>query len=783
MSSVNKAALLAQKDRELEKQLISISVNAQPKIKKEKPISIGTKPIYTRVLEGTPEYMAQKIQTDAMLDAQLEKISTNATRDVVSGPPKLVSSVTQEMIDEYKAESSKPLVIGGVAYKYHPVHSLAALNLDQFDPTPFHILTEAEKEKAYDDIAQLREDIAGFNEEINRYELGKEQAKDTYEALLSKTKTKEKGKVIKGYEQEVLKLDNSIKNSTVNISKAETGIRQIEQFIEDRENDQQLSDAEQYRLTSVNKQRLNDATDEFNNLNTGRLNMEQNTNETDAEYLKRLQDVGIKPASVEEVQAGSEIMNTIRAQKHMEELLSDKGRIGNVVKMMDDTERFEFNKRFPRIKKKYLEEFGFNNKQITDREIYDFIVVEIAKPAPPAPPAPPAAAAVAPPRATVAQPSTSVTDPLSAMLLKRQPPAADPSAVPWTGRAKKPLQAQAQAPSTPPPSTRPGMNLTLQEQILAAKLKPSKDRAPTKDVASAEKAPPKLSMMEEMKAKMTQRANTMKAVDPDDDDEWNPDEPIVVPIAAKKAPRKEAYVPAEATSPVKPLGPKEILVQDMRNAGLNPNASGKPKTSEQMIGELMAGDYGINIDALQRARIDSDLKTDALSYMAEKQKILSGVGIKKLPTSMPFGKVIINPDRLFYKNTLIIRRLKDKKSITGHKNIVVSDDFVDIIFKIIDGKAITKTNIKDLSNKEKILYDNLIMQSGLHKTQPHTIDDSSQQLKKRLELVVGEIEAGNSNISLLEELHSLLNKMAYLNILSVNQATKYYKSIKTQHYT
>ena len=69
-----------------------------------------------------------------------------------------------------------------------------------------------------------------------------------------------------------------------------------------------------------------------------------------------------------------------------------------------------------------------------------------------------------------------------------------------------------------------------------------------------------------------------------------------------------------------------------------------------------------------------------------------------------------------------------------------------------------------------------------HKTQPHTIDDSSQQLKKRLELVVGEIEAGNSNISLLEELHSLLNKMAYLNILSVNQATKYYKSIKTQHY-
>ncbi len=77
----------------------------------------------------------------------------------------------------------------------------------------------------------------------------------------------------------------------------------------------QLYDAEKYRVNSINRQRLNDATDEFNNLNTGRLNMEQNTNETDAEYLLRLQDVGIKPASVEEVEASSDIINTMRAQK------------------------------------------------------------------------------------------------------------------------------------------------------------------------------------------------------------------------------------------------------------------------------------------------------------------------------------------------------------------------------------------------------------------------------------------------------------------------------------
>jgi hypothetical protein len=168
--------------------------------------------------------------------------------------------------------------------------------------------------------------------------------------------------------------------------------------------------------------------------------------------------------------------------------------------------------------------------------------------------------------------------------------------------------------------------------------------------------------------------------------------------------------------------------------------------------------------------------------MAAKEKALKGVGIKKLSNVMPFGKISINPDMLYYKNTLIIRRLKDNKSITGHKNIVVSDNFVDIIFKIINGTAITKANIKDLSNNEKILYDNLIMQSGLHKTQPHTIDESAQQMKKRVDLIVGEIQAGNSNKSLLQELHSLLNKMSRLNLLPMTQASQFYKSVKNEYF-
>ena len=766
MTSVNKAALLAQKDRDLEAQLIKISANAFPKPKLEKSINIGQKPNYKRVLEGTPEYMAQKIQTDRMLDTQLEKISTNATRDVLSGPPKLVSAVTQEMIDEYQAESLKPLVIDGVAYKYHPVSGIAALNLDPFDATPFNILTPDQKERAYADMGDLRLEIAGFNEDIALYAVRREEARQRYDKLLPTANTPKKQQALeRAFEDQIRKIEKEIKDCEANTARNEAQIRQIEQFIEARSNDQQLYDAEKYRVNSINKQRLNDATDEFNNLNTGRLNMEQNTNETDAQYLARLQDVGIKPASVEEVEASSDIMNTMRAQKNLEALLSDKGQISNIVKLMTSVEQFQFNKRFPRIKKKYLDEYGFNNKQITDREIYEFILEELAQPAPQAP----AAALQAPRRAVAPALAPALeTDPLSAMLRRRAPPQADePPAIPWAGRAKKaPID-----PTTPPPKTKGGLDLS---GLAGVKLKPSKDRGP-KLIVEEVTTPQKLSMVDEMKAKMAQRAKSTLSDPADDEDAgaWNPDEPVATKV--KSASTTQAVA-------AKPLGPKEIFILDMKNAGLNSGTSKAPKTSEQMINELISTYSDINVDALQRARIDENVRIKALAYMTEKQKAMSGVGIKKLSNVLPFGKISINPDMLYYKNTLIIRRLKDNKSITGHKNIVVSDDFVDIIFKIINGKAITKANIKDLSNNEKILYDNLIMQSGLHKTQPHTIDESSQQMKKRVDLIVGEIQAGNSNKSLLQELHSLLNKMSRLNLIPMTQASQFYKSVKNEYF-
>ena len=164
---------------------------------------------------------------------------------------------------------------------------------------------------------------------------------------------------------------------------------------------------------------------------------------------------------------------------------------------------------------------------------------------------------------------------------------------------------------------------------------------------------------------------------------------------------------------------------------------------------------------------------------------LSGHGINNhvLPSSVPFGKIALDLNKLFYQNILSIKRHNGNK-IIGHRNKRVSDNFVDIILKMFENKPITQSDLKNIKD-EQMIYDNLIVQSGLHKLKkiPTNIEQTSEQMKNRLGLITGEIEAGNSNKALLSELHELLIKMVRVHLISKNAAAAaYYKNIKDQFF-
>ena len=160
-----------------------------------------------------------------------------------------------------------------------------------------------------------------------------------------------------------------------------------------------------------------------------------------------------------------------------------------------------------------------------------------------------------------------------------------------------------------------------------------------------------------------------------------------------------------------------------------------------------------------------------------------GIAHKILPSSFVFGRIKIDLNKLFYRNILSIKDRKGKQ-INGQMNKHVSDNFVEVIFKILEDRPITKTDLKNIHN-ERILYDNLIVQSGIHKSKniPTTIEDTAPEMKNRLGLITGEIEAGNSNVALLKELHELVFKMAQINLISRSAATNYYNNIKSNYFS
>ena len=155
-----------------------------------------------------------------------------------------------------------------------------------------------------------------------------------------------------------------------------------------------------------------------------------------------------------------------------------------------------------------------------------------------------------------------------------------------------------------------------------------------------------------------------------------------------------------------------------------------------------------------------------------------GLHLEKIPKFCQFGKIFIKLDKLFYKNILAVKD-HNKFNIHGFKDCPVSDEFVELIMKMCKGHQPTPSDIKNLKLNEKEIFDMLLYTSGVHKTvHTNTKDATVEKLKSRLELVEGEIESGNNNIQLLQELGNILNKLSNLGIIGKLTAKKHFDAIK-----
>lgn len=153
---------------------------------------------------------------------------------------------------------------------------------------------------------------------------------------------------------------------------------------------------------------------------------------------------------------------------------------------------------------------------------------------------------------------------------------------------------------------------------------------------------------------------------------------------------------------------------------------------------------------------------------------MSGHGLTTYPHQARLGKLIISPHKLYYENMLVVLN-QDGKHMTGFRNKKVSDAFASLVMKITNKEHLSKHDYL-LPLGERELFDALIHVAHLHKS---IETEGFAPMKKRLELIEGEIEAGNTNHELLSEAHGILYKLALAKVITHPSAKKHLAYLKS----
>lgn len=717
------------RDQKLEAKANLLSAVSQSKQRKGPSGFMIPEDVDTTEFFSSPE--AELNARDLAIEAQLNKVSSNAIVYKLGWKPlKIKSDVTAEMIREYEKEMMKPVEIGGHKYKYHP----SAVNTDILEyvpPVPLdEIRTPEEINQAGVYIRRISALITRNETLIARLDAEGPMLAELYEVELAEIDARGGNaaairRAYDGYQRAEAIRQGRIARAGDEIRDLEARIAATQLVIE--ENDAKLArnSAESTRIRAENYDKLKAVEDDFNILNRGKARMDRGDQETDEEYQRRLIETGALTYDEDAMEASADLEFREQLRNKMKEILRNTALISNAIKLLSGEEVFETVKQWERVKKAYLDVYGPFNPNVTEDDLKVFFLDMVA-------------------------PS------ISSLNLKYGPAVSAAAAVP----------ALAVVPPRP----------KLQETAV------SKSSFHKSDLAAwVGTHYPELS--ENLKKAGTKTNQIAYLVH----------EKVVLTKA-------EVLARARASESERPSGPSFPSVPTFTA----PRAGEKKEEDDERHLEDLKGAFGgiygreITANPLYEAAINS---TTLARFNARVQGLVSdgedlsaflkfrtttGLGIRvghglepikhALPKLIDFGRVKISPTSLYYKNTLAIKH-KSGNSLTGVNNTRVSDQFVSIIMDLLKGKKPTLKDFSRLGIGEKQIYDQLIFMAGLSKDVDNDFGSTKEDMKKRLQLVEGEIGAGNNNPDVKKELHSLLHKMAQCNMIGFDAAKKHYKAV------
>jgi hypothetical protein len=272
------------------------------------------------------------------------------------GRQKPMTSITKEMIKEYQQRENElntaPNIVKGVPMKYKsvgydltlkPVKDTSVLVSDSQELIGDRVYVSGDIQKLGQAIKDTSENIKKIKNDIdekgsnfgNLQVLYKEASKlETLEKQL-----KEKTKLYE-YIDETLK-SNELKKKDI-----------------EREN--AITAQDNKAVLSVYERELNQA-------NRNRLNLQQQPNESEADYYQRLKELQTERYDPVLYRQRAITQNTTELKEKLGDLFKDASFKEDILKLLSDEDKFLLNKFFDKVGKSFLDQYGFNNKTLNSK--------------------------------------------------------------------------------------------------------------------------------------------------------------------------------------------------------------------------------------------------------------------------------------------------------------------------------------------------------------------------------------------------------------------------------
>jgi hypothetical protein len=169
--------------------------------------------------------------------------------------------------------------------------------------------------------------------------------------------------------------------------------------------------------------------------------------------------------------------------------------------------------------------------------------------------------------------------------------------------------------------------------------------------------------------------------------------------------------------------------------------------------------YGNRCKAQAGGGEDPNYKIDGMGFMNRKIKIGKGIAVEEQPRYKTFGKYIIHMPYLENDNVLNVK-FQSMGSIPSIKPVCIDDNFKDFILDIMNTGCVNQKHYNSLTEPEKAHFHKIVKGAGLSNTLKFKQDDKIDDKKdvKRLDILVGQVVAGNDNDKVLKEAKELIRK-------------------------